>query len=49
MRYKGFSCFSLSDGVTNNEVSGDLIVDQPTLWWPWTMSDTPGYLYPLDV
>ena len=30
--------------------SGQLIVDTPRLWWPWTMRpDDPGYLYTLKV
>ncbi len=26
-----------------------LIVDDPSLWWPWTMSDSPGFLYAFQV
>ena len=29
---------------------GQLLVDSPLLWWPWTMNpDNPGYLYQLEV
>ena len=29
---------------------GQLLVEKPRLWWPWTMSpDDPGYLYTLEV
>ena len=30
-------------------VKGSILVDNPQLWWPWTMSDNPGYLYVLQV
>ena len=30
-------------------VKGSIMVDSPKLWWPWTMSDSPGHLYPLQV
>merc|ERR1719494_680172 len=29
--------------------SGQLIVPQPTLWWPVGMNPNPGYLYTLQV
>lgn len=28
---------------------GTLQVTSPSLWWPWTMSDTPGFLYAFQV
>jgi len=28
---------------------GSLMVATPELWWPWTMSDNPGYLYVFQV
>ena len=29
---------------------GQLVVDNPRLWWPWTMNPgDPGYLYQLEV
>ena len=29
---------------------GQLVVDKPRLWWPWTMNPgDPGYLYQLEV
>ena len=28
---------------------GSLEVKTPQLWWPWTMSDTPGHLYAFVV
>ena len=28
---------------------GSLRVDNPHLWWPWTMSDEAGYQYTLQV
>ena len=30
-------------------VKGTILVDNPQLWWPWTMSDNPAYLYVLQV
>ncbi len=30
-------------------LSGALVVPHPDLWWPWTMSSTPGFLYSLQV
>ena len=30
-------------------VKGSILVDNPQLWWPWTMSDNPAYLYVLQV
>lgn len=30
-------------------VSGELTVPKANLWWPFTMSKTPGYLYTLSV
>ncbi len=30
-------------------VSGVLVVSHPDLWWPWTMSNTPGFLYSFQV
>ena len=30
--------------------AGQLVVETPRLWWPWTMNpDDPGYLYALKV
>ena len=30
--------------------AGQLVVQTPRLWWPWTMNpDDPGYLYALKV
>ena len=29
--------------------SGEFEVSSPNLWWPWTMSDNPGYLYVFQV
>ena len=30
--------------------AGQLLVETPRLWWPWTMNpDDPGYLYTLKV
>lgn len=28
---------------------GQFKVSSPNLWWPWTMSDAPGYLYAFQV
>jgi len=28
---------------------GEFTVSSPELWWPWTMSDSPGYLYVFQV
>ncbi len=33
----------------SSECVGQLEVLDPTLWWPYTMSDNPGYLYTLEV
>ncbi len=30
-------------------VKGTVMVENPRLWWPWTMSDDPGYLYAMQV
>ena len=30
-------------------IDGSVLVANPQLWWPWTMSDNPGYLYVLQV
>jgi len=29
--------------------SGEFEVSSPNLWWPWTMSDNPGYLYVFQI
>ncbi len=38
-------------GLNDNQyvVKGHVYVEKPRLWWPWTMSDDPGYLYALQV
>ena len=28
---------------------GQFTVSAPNLWWPWTMSDSPGFLYVFQV
>ena len=33
----------------NGTASGSLTLDNPMLWWPWTLSDTPGQMYPFSV
>ena len=33
----------------STRVMGTFPVSNPALWWPWTMSDTPGHLYVLQV
>lgn len=30
-------------------VKGSVVVDDPHLWWPWTMNEEAGYLYVLQV
>lgn len=30
-------------------LSGDLEVENANLWWPYTMSSDPGYLYTVEV
>lgn len=31
-------------------IQGQFLIEQPRLWWPWTMNpDDPGYLYELEV
>ena len=35
-----------SDPVT---VKGQFDIPSPNLWWPWTMSNDPGYLYVFQV
>lgn len=38
-----------SELICSNKVSGNVYLHEPNLWWPWTMSDTPGYLYVFQV
>ncbi|XP_070591166.1 beta-glucuronidase [Erythrolamprus reginae] len=41
-----------SDGVavaTGNGSAGELKVMEPLLWWPYLMSERPGYLYSLKI
>ena len=30
-------------------IQGSVVVDNPHLWWPWTMNEEAGYLYVLQV
>ena len=32
-----------------SQITGSITVNNPQLWWPWDMSDTPAYLYVLQV
>lgn len=38
-----------SSQLCSNKASGKLSLSKPHLWWPWTMSETPGYMYELQV
>ena len=41
-------CKQPGDCVVTGE--GKLLVENPRLWWPWTMKpEDPGYLYTLQV
>ena len=42
-------CVERKGRYCDQTVRGTILVNSPNLWWPWTMSDTPGYLYPLQV
>ena len=46
-----YQCFIYpqTGDVSNGGVSGTLNIKDPSLWWPWTMSDSPGNLYPFEV
>lgn len=35
--------------ATAEGAAGELKVLNPNLWWPYLMSETPGYLYYLEV
>lgn len=35
--------------ATGNDLQGNLVVSKAKLWWPYLMSDTPGYQYTLRV
>ena len=42
---------SLCGGCSSpvSQITGSITVNDPQLWWPWDMSDTPAYLYVLQV
>ena len=33
----------------STRVTGRMVIARPFLWWPWTMSPSPGYLHTLQV
>lgn len=35
--------------ANGGDLKGTLVVPSATLWWPYTMSSNPGYLYTLEV
>ncbi len=40
---------SCAEGVCSAMATGSIVVKDPQLWWPWTMSSTPAYLYVFQV
>ena len=38
-----------SGEVCSAMATGSIAVKDPQLWWPWTMSSTPAYLYVFQV
>ena len=36
-------------GYCAKSTKGSIVVDNPHLWWPWTMNEEAGYLYVLQV
>lgn len=36
-------------GAKKGSLTGEIIVPKANLWWPFTMSKTPGYLYTLAI
>ena len=36
-------------GYCAKSTKGSIVIDNPHLWWPWTMNEEAGYLYVLQV